>query len=70
MIRKNIIELLTKLANGEKPFYEQDNLSKKMQAECSKMIKEVEDLQVLSDFFEDKIAPEIFHSHNLYLAHR
>jgi len=69
-MRNNIKELLEKLSKGEKPFYEQDSLPKDMQDKCRALLQEDTDLQSLNVFFEEEIAPIIFHSHNMYRAHR
>jgi len=69
-MRQNIIEILTALGNGEKPFYEQDNLPKKEQELCLLKLAETNDIVLLNDFFDKKISDIIFHSHNMYLAYR
>jgi hypothetical protein len=69
-MRDDIIKILEKLSKGEKPFFEQDNLSKEMQNKCSEQLKKTRDLKTLNKFFEDEIIHIIFHSHNMYLAYR
>jgi hypothetical protein len=70
-MRKDIKEILEKLSIGEKPFFEQDSLPVSYQKMCADRLIEYEDDEyILNEFFDKIIAPIIFYSHEMYLAHR
>ena len=69
-MRDDIKDILTKLSNGDNPFFEQDTLPKEKQLECKLILENEPDLKKLNAFFDNEISPIIFHSHNMYLANK
>lgn len=70
-MRNDIKEILEKLSVGDKPFFEQDSLPLTYQKMCADRLKEHhDDVYLLNEFFDRTIAPIIFYSHEMYLAHR
>ena len=68
-MREDIIDILNRLGNGEAVFFEQDSLPQDMRDQCKQMLLTTNDLRDLNRFFDEKIAPIIFHSHNMYLSY-